>query len=172
MLGLRCLADYQHAVGGSYTRSFPVTVNHALLVLVAALLHALWNIAAKKAGGGDHFVLMIALLIVALWAPLALIVGWDVLPRWGALEWGVIMRCSAASCWVRAIARNASRARCASRWVSRRWRWVSAHLPRRCVISYERSFLRPVFEWPWIYLVSDVARRAEQRRAEGAAASG
>jgi hypothetical protein len=44
-----------------------------LLVLVAALLHALWNIAAKKAGGGDHFVLMVALLIVALWAPLALI---------------------------------------------------------------------------------------------------
>ena len=32
------------------------------LVLVAALLHALWNIVAKKSGGGAHFVLMGALL--------------------------------------------------------------------------------------------------------------
>ena len=43
------------------------------LVLVAALLHALWNIAAKKAGGGAPFVLLSALMIVVLWAPLGLV---------------------------------------------------------------------------------------------------
>ena len=57
------------------------------LVLVAALLHAAWNVAAKKAGGNHHFVLMGALLIVVIWAPLGLWVAWDAVPRWGPREW-------------------------------------------------------------------------------------
>lgn len=61
------------------------------LVLVAALLHAAWNVAAKKAGGSHHFVLMGAVLIVVLWAPLGLWLAWDAVPRWGALEWGLIV---------------------------------------------------------------------------------
>ena len=61
------------------------------LVLVAALLHAAWNVAAKKAGGNHHFVLMGAVLIVLLWAPLGLWVAWDAVPRWGATEWGLIV---------------------------------------------------------------------------------
>jgi drug/metabolite transporter (DMT)-like permease len=61
------------------------------LVLVAALLHATWNVAAKKAGGNHHFVLMGALLIVVIWAPVGLWAAWDVVPRWGALEWALIV---------------------------------------------------------------------------------
>ncbi len=61
------------------------------LVLVAALLHAAWNVAAKKAGGNHHFVLMGALLIVVIWAPLGLWVAWDAVPRWGLREWALIV---------------------------------------------------------------------------------
>ncbi|HSI59277.1 MAG TPA: DMT family transporter [Ideonella sp.] len=61
------------------------------LVLVAALLHALWNVAAKKAGGDHHFVLMGALMIVVIWAPVGLYVGWQVVPGWGRLEWGLVL---------------------------------------------------------------------------------
>ncbi len=60
------------------------------LVLAAALLHAIWNIAAKKAGGGDAFMLMSSLMVGVVWAPVALWVGWDVLPRWGVVEWGFV----------------------------------------------------------------------------------
>ena len=61
------------------------------LVLVAALLHAGWNIVAKKTGGGRHFVLMGAVMIVVLWSPLGLWMAWHELPRWGLLEWGVVL---------------------------------------------------------------------------------
>lgn len=40
---------------------------HALaLVLTAALLHAAWNLAAKKWGGGPHFVFSCALGVTLL----------------------------------------------------------------------------------------------------------
>ena len=61
------------------------------LVLIAALLHALWNIVAKKTGGGAHFVLMGALLIVTVWAPLGLWFAWRELPGWGVREWAVVL---------------------------------------------------------------------------------
>lgn len=61
------------------------------LVLVAALLHALWNVAAKKAGGDHRFVLMGALLTVAVWSPVGLWVGASVVPRWGWAEWGIVL---------------------------------------------------------------------------------
>ncbi|HEU4458842.1 MAG TPA: DMT family transporter [Methylibium sp.] len=60
------------------------------LVLLAALGHALWNLAAKHAGGDQRFVLLTALIIAAIWAPVGVWAGWDEVPRWGALEWGVI----------------------------------------------------------------------------------
>jgi drug/metabolite transporter (DMT)-like permease len=60
------------------------------LVLTAALLHALWNIAAKKAGGNHHFALLSVLMTVVLWTPLALWVGTGEWRRWGAIEWSVL----------------------------------------------------------------------------------
>ncbi|HUG23559.1 EamA family transporter [Piscinibacter sp.] len=60
------------------------------LVLVAALCHAVWNLAAKKAGGGNHFVLMGSLLVTVLWAPLVLWLGVQGMAHWGWLEWGLL----------------------------------------------------------------------------------
>jgi drug/metabolite transporter (DMT)-like permease len=60
------------------------------LVLVAALLHAAWNIVAKKTNGGPHFPTMSALMVSVLWAPLGLWLAWDAVPRWGALEWALV----------------------------------------------------------------------------------
>ena len=61
------------------------------LVLAAALLHALWNVAAKKAGGDRHFALICALGVVLLWAPVAAWSGFASAGRWGWTEWGLIV---------------------------------------------------------------------------------
>jgi drug/metabolite transporter (DMT)-like permease len=66
-------------------------VSALALVMVAALLHALWNVAAKKAGGNHHFVLMGALMIVLLWAPVGVWAAWHVLDQWGPKEWGLVL---------------------------------------------------------------------------------
>ncbi len=61
-----------------------------LLVLAAALLHALWNIVAKKAGGNHHFALISALMTCGLWAPVALWFGLQEWSGWGLREWAVL----------------------------------------------------------------------------------
>jgi drug/metabolite transporter (DMT)-like permease len=61
------------------------------LVIAAALLHATWNIAAKKAGGDDRFALISAVLLVVLWAPVGVWASWGVLPQWRWREWGVLV---------------------------------------------------------------------------------
>ena len=61
------------------------------LVLAAALLHAIWNLGAKKADGNHHFVLASALGVTLLWAPLALYLGWDELPRWPLTAWLAVL---------------------------------------------------------------------------------
>jgi drug/metabolite transporter (DMT)-like permease len=68
--------------------AMPVTA--LLLVLAAALLHALWNIVAKKAGGNHHFALITVLMTCLLWAPVALWFGLREWSRWGLLEWAVL----------------------------------------------------------------------------------
>ncbi|MEY4123157.1 MAG: hypothetical protein RLZZ457_1995 [Pseudomonadota bacterium] len=60
------------------------------LVLLAGLIHALWNIAAKKAGGDARFACFTALVMMVVWAPVGAWVGWDVVPHWGSLEWAFI----------------------------------------------------------------------------------
>lgn len=60
------------------------------LVLLAALLHAVWNVAAKGAGGDARFALLSALIVTVLWAPVALWFGWGVVGRWGVAEWGIV----------------------------------------------------------------------------------
>ena len=61
------------------------------LVLFAALLHALWNVVAKRTGGDARFALIAALFLVVVWAPLGVWAGWDALPHWGRLEWAVLL---------------------------------------------------------------------------------
>jgi drug/metabolite transporter (DMT)-like permease len=61
------------------------------LVLAAALLHALWNVVAKKTGGDARFAFMAAFFLVVVWAPLGARVGWQALPRWGAIEWAALL---------------------------------------------------------------------------------
>ena len=65
--------------------------NALALVLVAAMLHALWNVAAKKAGGNHHFALISVLITCVLWAPVALWFGLHEWLRWGVREWAVLL---------------------------------------------------------------------------------
>jgi drug/metabolite transporter (DMT)-like permease len=60
------------------------------LVILAGLIHALWNIAAKKAGGDVRFIGFTSLIMMVVWAPVGIYVGWDVVPNWGRLEWGIV----------------------------------------------------------------------------------
>lgn len=62
-----------------------------VLVLLAAVLHATWNLAAKHAGGDNRFVLLTASMVAVLWLPVGLWAGWDAVPRWGWLEWGLVL---------------------------------------------------------------------------------
>ncbi len=65
---------------------------HALaLVLAAALLHALWNLAAKQWGGGPHFVLTCALGVVVVWLPAALWIGVQEVPHWTPVIWSLVV---------------------------------------------------------------------------------
>ena len=64
------------------------------LVLAAAMLHALWNIAAKQArsAGGDQiaFQTLCALAVIGLWAPLGLWAAWRELAHWNGMAWAVV----------------------------------------------------------------------------------
>jgi len=60
------------------------------LVILAGLIHAVWNIAAKKAGGDARFAAFSSMLGTVIWAPVALWFGWDVVPGWRAVEWAFI----------------------------------------------------------------------------------
>jgi drug/metabolite transporter (DMT)-like permease len=60
------------------------------LVLLAALLHASWNIVAKRAGGDHRFALISSLLTSVVWLPAGVYFGWQEIPRWGWLEWATV----------------------------------------------------------------------------------
>jgi drug/metabolite transporter (DMT)-like permease len=61
------------------------------LVILAGLIHAVWNIVAKKAGGDARFATFTGVLMALMWAPLGIWLGWDVLPTWGRVEWGFVV---------------------------------------------------------------------------------
>ncbi|MDR7094527.1 DMT family transporter [Hydrogenophaga laconesensis] len=61
------------------------------LVVLAGLIHACWNIAAKKAAGDARFVFFTGILLMLVWAPLGWWLGLDEVPRWGAIEWGLVV---------------------------------------------------------------------------------
>lgn len=58
------------------------------LVILAGLIHAVWNIAAKKAGGDSRFATFSSIGLAVIWAPVGIWLGWDVVPTWGRVEWG------------------------------------------------------------------------------------
>ncbi|MET0543729.1 MAG: DMT family transporter [Variovorax sp.] len=60
------------------------------LILLAGVIHASWNIAAKKANGDARFALQSGVFLMIVWAPLGIAVGWNVVPTWGWTEWAFV----------------------------------------------------------------------------------
>ena len=60
------------------------------LVLVAALIHATWNLLAKKSGGDVRFALLSQLAVLAVWSPVGLWFAWREAFDYGALQWALI----------------------------------------------------------------------------------
>ncbi|WP_027016153.1 DMT family transporter [Comamonas composti] len=60
------------------------------LIIVAGLIHALWNIVAKKAGGDSRFAFFTSAIMMLIWAPLGWWMGREAVPLWGAAEWGIV----------------------------------------------------------------------------------
>jgi drug/metabolite transporter (DMT)-like permease len=60
------------------------------LVVLAGLIHASWNIAAKKAGGDVRFATLTSLVLGIGWAPIGVWLAIQHVPAWGLAEWGVV----------------------------------------------------------------------------------
>ncbi|MVO97907.1 hypothetical protein, partial [Rhizobium leguminosarum] len=56
------------------------------LILLAGLIHAGWNIVAKKAGGDARFAFFTSVVMMVVWAPLGFWLGREAVPRWGGVE--------------------------------------------------------------------------------------
>lgn len=63
----------------------PVTA--LVLVILAGIVHAGWNIAAKKANGDVRFAFFIGACTTVIWAPLGIFLGVQQLPQWSLLAW-------------------------------------------------------------------------------------
>jgi drug/metabolite transporter (DMT)-like permease len=61
-----------------------------VLVLVAAVVHATWNLVAKRAGGDIRYVLLLQLGAVVLWAPVGVWFAWQEVPLYGLEQWGLV----------------------------------------------------------------------------------
>lgn len=61
-----------------------------VLVLLAGLIHASWNIAAKKAGGDARFAFFTSVILMLVWAPVGAWAAWGVVSGWGWREWAFI----------------------------------------------------------------------------------
>jgi len=72
-----------------------VSASALALVVLAGLIHASWNIAAKKAGGDSRFAAFSGFVTILFWAPLGLWLGVRQLPGWGWTEW-LLVAASAA----------------------------------------------------------------------------
>ena len=60
------------------------------LVLVAALIHALWNFVAKQSGGDIRFALISNVALCVLWAPVGLAFAWRDVGTFGGLQWSLV----------------------------------------------------------------------------------
>ena len=61
------------------------------LILLAGIIHASWNIAAKKANGDARFSFQTSVFNMFIWAPLGIVLGWNVVPGWGRAEWSFVV---------------------------------------------------------------------------------
>lgn len=61
------------------------------LILLAGVIHASWNIAAKKANGDARFSFQTSVFNMLIWAPVGVTLGWNVVPGWGLTEWGFVV---------------------------------------------------------------------------------
>lgn len=62
-----------------------------LLIVLAGLIHAGWNIAAKKANGDARFAFFTAVLMMLVWAPLGWWLGREQVPHWDATAWALVV---------------------------------------------------------------------------------
>jgi len=60
------------------------------LVVLAGVIHACWNIVAKKADGDLRYAFFIALFSVLLWGPVVLYLGWQPLQQWDLAAWACV----------------------------------------------------------------------------------
>ncbi|MPM49879.1 hypothetical protein SDC9_96613 [bioreactor metagenome] len=60
------------------------------LIILAGLIHAGWNIVAKRAGGDSRFAFFTSILNMLVWAPLGWWLGRDAVPLWGVREWSAV----------------------------------------------------------------------------------
>jgi drug/metabolite transporter (DMT)-like permease len=68
-----------------------VPLSALALVILAGLIHASWNIAAKKASGDVRFTFFSSVVLAVFWAPVGLWFAWQEVPGWGLLEWGLVV---------------------------------------------------------------------------------
>jgi drug/metabolite transporter (DMT)-like permease len=61
------------------------------LVVLAGLIHASWNIVAKKVGGDARFAFFTGALMMLVWAPLGIWQSWLQLPQWDWRAYGVVV---------------------------------------------------------------------------------
>ncbi|KQX30170.1 EamA family transporter [Variovorax sp. Root434] len=61
------------------------------LILLAGIIHAGWNIVAKKANGDARFSFQTSVFNMLIWAPVGIALGWNVVPGWGMAEWGFVV---------------------------------------------------------------------------------
>jgi drug/metabolite transporter (DMT)-like permease len=61
-----------------------------ILVLVAGLIHASWNIAAKKARGDIRFSAFTSWVMLLAWAPLGMYLAWQEVPGWDWPQWACV----------------------------------------------------------------------------------
>ena len=61
------------------------------LVLLAAFIHAGWNLLTKKTGGDIHFALLTTIAVIVIWSPVGLWFTWHEAGGYGALQWALIV---------------------------------------------------------------------------------
>ena len=66
-----------YQINAEFERKTRVTLTSFALVVLAALIHASWNLLAKKSGGGAAFVLLGNVVVMALYSPVLLIWWWQ-----------------------------------------------------------------------------------------------